>query len=205
MNDALVRYKFAKSWPLGKVDPGCLYEYVVGANGIFIQAEREGLSVMMPMLTFRKTRLAGLDDVTSKIWLPKLVPAEALLEVITDAWRVLPYEYLSYCHFSKEENQWRFIAPNQMSTRGSVHPDDKFDQISQNALLEIHSHGTMPAFFSETDDREENGFRIYAVIGNLDRRPVSISVRVSVYGHRALIPYQYIFETNPEVIDVSRH
>ncbi len=90
-----------------------------------------------------------------------------------------------------------------MSTSGSVQPDDKFDQYSRNALLEIHSHGTMPAFFSVTDDKEENGLRIYAVIGNLDQRPATISVRVSVYGHRALIPYQYVFEKSPEVVDVN--
>lgn len=205
MNDALVRYKFAQSWPLGKVDPGCLYEYVVGANGIFIQAEREGLSVVMPENIFRRIRLAGLDDVAPKIWMPGLVPAEILTAMLTTAWRALPCEALFYCSHPKDQQEWQIDLPDQLNSPLSVHAVDKFDPLSQNAVLEVHSHGSAPAFFSETDDKEENGFRIYAVIGNLDRRPASISVRVSVYGHRALIPYQYVFEANPEVIDVSRH
>ena len=35
-------------------------------------------------------------------------------------------------------------------------------------LAEFHSHGSARAFFSPTDDRDEQGFRIYGVVGRLD-------------------------------------
>ena len=35
-------------------------------------------------------------------------------------------------------------------------------------VAEFHSHGSSRAFFSATDDRDEQGFRIYGVAGRLD-------------------------------------
>ena len=35
-------------------------------------------------------------------------------------------------------------------------------------VAEFHSHGGSRAFFSATDDRDEQGFRIYGVAGRLD-------------------------------------
>ena len=37
--------------------------------------------------------------------------------------------------------------------------------------MDIHSHCYYPAFFSETDNKDEKGNRIYGVIGSLDKRP----------------------------------
>ena len=38
-------------------------------------------------------------------------------------------------------------------------------------VAEFHSHGSSRAFFSATDDRDEQGFRIYGVVGRLDAPP----------------------------------
>jgi hypothetical protein len=54
----------------------------------------------------------------------------------------------------------------------------------------------MRPFFSRTDDRDETGFRIYAVIGDINFHsnvPPSIRVRVGVYGHFWPIPAASIF------------
>ena len=44
---------------------------------------------------------------------------------------------------------------------------------------------TLPAFFSATDDRDEQGFRIYGVAGRLYTPRPELRLRVGVYGHSA--------------------
>ena len=61
-------------------------------------------------------------------------------------------------------------------------------------VAEFHSHGSLPAFFSATDDRDEQGFRIYGVTGRLDTVEPELSLRVGVYGHFAPLEWSRVFD-----------
>ena len=62
-------------------------------------------------------------------------------------------------------------------------------------VAEFHSHGSSRAFFSATDDRDEQGFRIYGVAGRLDARlGPELSLRVGVYGHFAPVRWSQVFK-----------
>jgi hypothetical protein len=50
----------------------------------------------------------------------------------------------------------------------------------------------MSAFWSSTDDTDEQGARLYAVIGKLDTTP-EIRLRVGVYGYWRLLPVTAVF------------
>lgn len=49
-------------------------------------------------------------------------------------------------------------------------------------VMDIHSHNTMPAKFSDTDDRDEKATRLYAVAGRFDQVFPEIAVRASCGG-----------------------
>ena len=67
-------------------------------------------------------------------------------------------------------------------------------------IAEFHSHGGSRAFFSATDDRDEQGFRIYGVAGRLDDPEPELSLRVGVYGHFAPVDWPQVFDgPNPGV------
>jgi hypothetical protein len=51
----------------------------------------------------------------------------------------------------------------------------------------------MAPFFSQTDNRDEQGFRLYAVIGRVKTKP-QLCVRVGVYGDYWSIPAATVFE-----------
>ena len=61
-------------------------------------------------------------------------------------------------------------------------------------VAEFHSHGGSRAFFSKTDDRDEQGFRVYGVAGRLDRDRPELSLRVGVYGHFAPVDWSQVFD-----------
>ena len=68
-------------------------------------------------------------------------------------------------------------------------------------MIDLHSHARFAPFFSPVDDRDETGFRIYAVIGSLNKVP-AISVRVGVYSHYYSIPASTVFELPKGICDL---
>ena len=58
---------------------------------------------------------------------------------------------------------YRLVVPPQAGTATRL-----AYQPPAGVVAEFHSHGSSRAFFSATDDRDEQGFRIYGVVGRLD-------------------------------------
>lgn len=65
--------------------------------------------------------------------------------------------------------------------------------ISGQILVDVHSHHSMPAFFSRTDDRDDTGLSISAVVGRIFDRP-EIAMRANVYGHHMPLPALAVFD-----------
>ena len=59
-------------------------------------------------------------------------------------------------------------------------------------ICDLHSHGNMRAFWSATDDTDEQGSQLYAVIGKLDMEP-EIRLRVGVYAYWQPLPVTAVF------------
>ena len=76
-----------------------------------------------------------------------------------------------------------------MGTAGSL----SYEPV-QGHVAEFHSHGRMRAFFSATDDRDEQGFRIYGVVGQVDQAAPRIALRVGIYGHFQELRLEDVFE-----------
>jgi hypothetical protein len=61
-------------------------------------------------------------------------------------------------------------------------------------VLEIHSHtGEVPAHFSPIDDHDEQGFCIYAVVGDLRNLFPTVELRLGIYGYFLPIERNEIF------------
>ena len=166
-----------------------LYTYITAANGIFIYAKRPGLEVMLPMVLFREP-IRGLQEITPVVQLAQRVPVHLLRRMLTESRRAMPNEalfWLTYSYFQR----WAMIIPEQQAGRVTVKAVQDYAPI--DILMEVHSHNSMRAFFSETDNREETGFRIYAVIGKVEQEQPEISVRVGVYGHFLPVKMEWIF------------
>jgi len=92
------------------------------------------------------------------------------------------------------DDGWELVAPEQTRSAARCRPlDDGPGSSHAQALIEIHSHHSMPANFSSTDDQDETGFRLYGVIGRLSDAP-EIRLRVGVYGYHWEIPASWALE-----------
>lgn len=187
------------SWrgPQRAPTPGKLYEVVYAANGVFIRAQREGLAAQIPLSLYLRN-LPGLMSANLVVNLTERVNHNILSYLVESSRMCLPNEALFYL---KYKTNWQVIIPPQFAVMNRVKPEGQMSGY-ENVILEVHSHNTMGAFFSEEDDRDETGFRIYAVLGRLDRSRPEILVRVGIYGHRAIVPANLVFQ-NPEFLGVK--
>jgi PRTRC genetic system protein A len=180
---------------------GPLYTYLVGANGVFVAGMNEYFKAIIPVQPIRdpKRYVRGLEMIKPYIFISERVPNYLLQRMITTSRRAMPNEFLFHLDRDLITQSWMLTAPQQKCSPTSVRPLEDRDYVP----LEVHSHNSMAAFFSETDNRDETGMRLYGVLGRVDQEVVEIRLRVSIYGHYALIPYHYVFTPHPGVQDAK--
>lgn len=70
---------------------------------------------------------------------------------------------------TKDEKGYWLYEPNQEATVCDVRFERNYRLEEEYVLvMDIHSHGTIPTFFSGTDDKDEKGIRLYMVIGDFN-------------------------------------
>lgn len=199
--DKLVDHHFVTA-ESGSVQVGQLFDYAVGGNGVFVKATRPGLRICFPIA---QCTIRGLVDIVPLLLfdLPK-VPAtyvskmlELSMDNCEDGRR---RETLFHLIWLEGESRWRLDMPLQECGAASVKPlEDGPGSSYDLALIEVHSHHEMDAFFSSQDDADEQGFRVYGVLGEIFTEP-KLRVRVGVYGQFWEVPADDIFEM-PSMVD----
>jgi len=105
-------------------------------------------------------------------------------------------EVLVNIYWDTEEKRFIADAPEQTVTKASV--DSKTDGVYSGEryihYMDIHSHNSMKAFFSETDNNDERATRLYSVIGRLDKFYPDIKTRISNGGKFLEIDPSEVFE-----------
>jgi PRTRC genetic system protein A len=173
----------------------CLYAYLLAGNGLFVRAKRPGLEALIPVLP---GRIAGLPALTPQVNIARRVPRHLLLAALNWSKEALPNEALFWFNLGEK---WSVYMPPQRRGKGRVVPLDPNDRKGTSALVDLHSHARMTPFFSPADDRDERGFRLYAVLGNLHRTP-TIRVRLGVYAHFYNLPASTVFELPEGILDI---
>lgn len=105
------------------------------------------------------------------------------------------FEALAYIYWSFDEGRYRVVIPRQKVSKDSVNtflPD--FDETKMLLVAEVHSHNTMPAYFSCTDNRDEKATRVYIVVGRMDKVFPDIKARISCGGKFVKIEPSEIME-----------
>ena len=184
-----------------------LYQYVVASNGVFVRASRPGLQAMIPVAECTPN-IRGLELAEPYVRLQKKVPEKLLTQALLWSIQAMPNEALVWFNLDGASSRWTARRPEQVQRKMSVQPTDAFDPFGATALVDLHSHNSMPPFFSTTDNRDETGFRIYAVIGSIHPRglkPPRVRVRVGIYGHVFPLPASDVFNLPPFLVDANIH
>ena len=164
---------------------GVGFDYVLGSGGLYVQSQGAHLTARVPVAP---CEVRGLAPVAEKVELTHGPIPARLFELGLRWFRDDPdTERLFAVRW--DGRSYRLVVPPQAgtATRLDYRPP-------AGAVAEFHSHGSSRAFFSATDDRDEQGFRIYGVAGRLDAPQPELSLRVGVYGHFVPVDWPQVFD-----------
>ena len=105
-------------------------------------------------------------------------------------------EVLVNIYWDSSGKEFVVDAPSQTVSKVSVHSEENPDYLDDRYIhfMDIHSHNSMRAFFSPTDDKDEKATRLYTVIGRLDSYFPEIKTRISNGGKFLEIDPSEVFE-----------
>lgn len=134
--------------------------------------------------------------------LPK-IPYETLAQIISFFRSYVTaesaLEAMVYVYWSNAEHAYFAYAPKQTVTKDSIETTlPGLDEDDFTLVMEIHSHNTMEAYFSSTDNADEKATRLYTVIGRLDKLFPDLKTRASVGGKFIDVSPAAVFEMAQE-------
>lgn len=130
--------------------------------------------------------------------LPK-IPAHVLMQIINFFGKLSDqYALEALVHILYDTIRGKYVVrvPKQKLTHVSVHSVMEVYPDHLIHVMDIHSHNTMPARFSSTDNEDEKATRLYAVIGRLDKVFPDITVRASCGGKFIPLSPSEVFEAD---------
>lgn len=176
---------------------GPYYDYLLAGNGLFIEARS---SLLSGRAQVAKAQVRGLPDLQPDLKLVNGLIPGLLWELAMNAMLVNSQkETFVAIQWVKEIGRYILRFPEQKQGETSV-----VYQCLDNIVLEIHSHASMRAFFSPQDNADEQGFRIYCVIGKLSELP-QVRLRLGIYGYHQEVSWSQVFAGSLSgVIDLSQ-
>ena len=165
-------------------EKGIYYNYILAANGLFIEASNPMLAARIPVAG---CEIRGLLPMKAKIALTYGSIPQHFFDMALDTFLVAP-DREHYVAVTAAAG-YHFYVPVQDESDSSV-----VYEVGDSVVLDIHSHAHMPAFFShQTDDKDETGLKLYAVVGRLNAAPV-VKLRVGVYGYFHSLTWRDVFD-----------
>lgn len=196
MTRPLVDYLVAR----GEVPPasGLVSDYVLAGDGVFLRAASDWLSVCMLIggCTVRGLRPLGQYWLLRYGRLPQHIWAEML--AIVRAAALDGNEVMMAV--VRPANRYELVVPTQEV--GPAHVN--ITEPVAGAVMELHSHCAYHAYFSVTDNRDEQGLRVYGAIGRVNSDRPEVALRVGAYGYFMPVTWGEVFEgEHPDVVDLN--
>jgi PRTRC genetic system protein A len=185
----IVDYLVARDGP--PEPSGAAYDYVLAGDGLYLAAQSRFITVRVPVARFRVRGLPALG--ASVVLRYGRIPIALWRSVLATCRRlaVLEREVLLTVVVTSD-GSYVLRVPTQLVDYGAL-----AYRPSSDVVFEIHSHHRLPARFSPTDDRDEQGLRLYGVVGRLDGDIPEIALRVGAHGQFLAVPFGAVFAGEP--------
>jgi PRTRC genetic system protein A len=177
------------------------YQFILADAGVYLRAENRFFDVLLPIARCSIRGLAPLQP-HFRLKVPRL-PGRLTAAVLADARRARRRDGQlkeALYHFKHDGARVRVLKPAQRATAAGV---VGVESNPVDVILDLHSHGNLNAFWSGTDDGDEQGFRVYGVIGRLDTKP-EVRLRLGVYGYWFPLSVSLLFDEPGPFVDITR-
>ena len=167
---------------------GIGFDYVLGSGGLYVQSESANLTARVLVAP---AEVRGLVPVSEKLELAH-GPIPAHVFELGLGWMLAAPDTERFFAVRWDGDAYRLVVPPQEGTGSSLSYEPP-----TGVVAEFHSHGKHSVFFSTTDDTDEQGFRIYGVVGRLNTPAPELALRVGIYGHFTSLRWSQVFGGPP--------
>lgn len=171
---------------------GMFFDYVLAENGVFIEAEGPFFAARVPVA---KGEIRGLAPMEPQLVLRHGLIPQHIFDQGLDSMLVDPRreQYVAVLF----RGEYELYVPEQEAGAASTRYI-----VADDTVMDLHSHGTMGAWFSDKDDKDELGLKIFGVVGHLNGRP-QVKLRVGIYGYHHPVSWDEVFAGSLEgVVDL---
>lgn len=181
----LVDYLIARDGP--PAPRGQAYDYLLGGDGLFVAAENRYLRARIPVAA---AQVRGLPPLYASVDLCMgRLPQTVWNHIVSEMQARRNTEVLLLVRH--DGTGYQLVRPTQVAGPLRIRYRPAGD-----AILEIHSHGRYPARFSLVDNADEQGFRVFGVVGRLGTERPEVALRIGLYGHFLSVPWSAVFAGN---------
>ncbi|MEC2074218.1 Mov34/MPN/PAD-1 family protein [Alkalihalophilus marmarensis] len=206
----LRKYYWKKSHLNQEVDPRPK-SILASADGKLYEINRSFIGEMTTPVTGLLPDLDRIEPGFS-LQLPK-IPIDHLSEILSFfqyfCKQGFETEVMVMIYWDKEKQQYVNICPKQTVSKTRVWVEDfEQDLLNQSEkryepVMHIHSHNSMPAFFSSIDDADEVAPLLYGVVGEVHKQPSQIRVRAGFNGAFINLVLTDVFDMNNHVTNTT--
>lgn len=158
--------------------------YVMSKDGVIQIRENE-----IGQFRVKATKIPGADNIKEgfQMNLPK-IPYTMFLQILSFfrgvCDRFSNAEAAMQIFWDREKKEYFLYCPTQRVNGSNVNFDRNEQLESQHLLvMDIHSHNTMGAFFSGTDNNDEKETRLFGVIGKVPSQSPEVKFRIACGGN----------------------
>ena len=178
--------------PLPIGERGTAYTYVLAGNGVFLEAENP---LVRTRILLAEASVRGLAPLGPYLELKHSLVPGYLMDLVVSACCARPDQEV-YAAIAWDGQEYRVVFPVQDGGGGHVSYE-----VVPNTVVGVHSHGGMGAFFSSTDDADDQGFLVSVVLGEVGRLVPMARARLCVYGYFAPAELEEVFSGPVSVLE----
>ncbi len=171
---------------------------IVAANGVFVQVKLDWLDCIVRIADTAPVPPLPYGTVQERIDFAFGVIPVSLLEAFIEAGRIgLPNEVAGGLIYSRSTKNLRLQVYDVLRTSpDGVEYCMPSLEVGESLAVDLHTHGINRAFWSFTDNRDDQGVKVAGVFGNLDRNKPSAAFRLAVNGYYK--PIRHPWESAPD-------
>ena len=157
------------------------HRFLAATDGLYMEVRRPWLHAILLVAASPMPLPYGEAPQVFKLHLHHATLAPALARFIEHARETSPKEAAAWVTFSPPDGALGYVLPEVIeNSAGYIQYYRPAATASCLPMLDMHSHGAFPAFFSstdETDDRNDD-MKLAFVVGNLDQPEVTVAMRL---------------------------
>ena len=166
---------------------------LVASNGVFLEVRRSWLDCVVRISDLRDTPPLPYGALAKHISFTfGVIPVALLDEFVAVGRDALPNEVAGALIYERTRNTLRLVVHDAIHA-GPADVQYRMPTLdhAEELAVDLHTHGRLPAFWSATDDADDQGVTVCGVFGDLHREATSAAFRLAINGAFWELPHPW--------------